>query len=375
MPGRRWQDEDRPLDEWIRLLQTSPDGETRWLAVEALIALAPAERSVPLFRAALDDPDPRARGAALHELFDLACEEDGRSSVVPAIPDLIRILDHPDPSFAAEAARTLGVLGPLAGSAVAALEAATRSRSSDLRIDAAEALESILGEERVPDDGRPTTLYRLVRKICPSSIGISDDPWQGLLRAYLVHEAPDGRGGPILEALRDAGSIDPEALANADHAELIVLTRSPGKNLKDSKVAVLRRLAAYVAKLGTEALDSLPTESLRDGLRSIRGIGPALADYLVLRGLFRPAYPVDRASYRIAVRHGWLDPEAGYDEAHAVLTDLAPDDPVALATIANGFASIGRQHCKPAAPRCDGCELRPLLPESGPVRADVDADD
>ena len=42
-------------------------------------------------------------------------------------------------------------------------------------------------------------------------------------------------------------------------------------------------------------------------LAGIKGIGPAAADAMVLFALKRPAYPVDRATFRVLVRHGWLD--------------------------------------------------------------------
>ncbi len=62
-------------------------------------------------------------------------------------------------------------------------------------------------------------------------------------------------------------------------------------------------------------------------------------------------YPVDRASYRILVRHGWIDPTVDYEEASHLLTSAAESDPAILATISNGFADVGRRFCKPSGPR------------------------
>ena len=42
----------------------------------------------------------------------------------------------------------------------------------------------------------------------------------------------------------------------------------------------------------------------------VPGIGLAAADAILLFALKRPSYPVDRATYRVLVRHGWLDPSA-----------------------------------------------------------------
>ena len=57
------------------------------------------------------------------------------------------------------------------------------------------------------------------------------------------------------------------------------------------------------------------TDDLRDELAGIRGVGMVGADAILLAALGRPAYPVDRGTYRILVRHGWLDPSATYDDA------------------------------------------------------------
>ena len=68
---------------------------------------------------------------------------------------------------------------------------------------------------------------------------------------------------------------------------------------------------------------SQPSRSARSWL-ALNGVGPATADALLLFALRRPVYPLDRATYRILVRHGWLDPSADYDEARAVVERPAP---------------------------------------------------
>ena len=100
------------------------------------------------------------------------------------------------------------------------------------------------------------------------------------------------------------------------------------------------------------------------------------ADAILLYALKRPSYPVDRATYRVLVRHGWLDPTATYDEARDLLVDSVTDradvlneeeDPaVELAELAHGMEQLGRRFCRAAAPHCDGCPLESLLPEGGP---------
>ena len=117
---------------------------------------------------------------------------------------------------------------------------------------------------------------------------------------------------------------------------------------------------------------SVPTADLRDELRTLRGISPAGVDAILLEGLRRPVFPVDRPSYRILARHGWLDPDAGYDEASDALRRYAPDDPPALQALAVHLDEIGTRFCKASAPKCEACPLRPLLPEGGPLAPGLD---
>ncbi len=100
----------------------------------------------------------------------------------------------------------------------------------------------------------------------------------------------------------------------------------------------------------------------------------------------RPAYPVDRATFRVLVRHGWLDPTATYDEARDLLLDCASSDAYKLderdhveykdlaedlMELAYGMNQVGRRYCRPAAPRCDECPLVSLLPEGGHRQTDA----
>src|SRR4029077_15443517 len=55
-------------------------------------------------------------------------------------------------------------------------------------------------------------------------------------------------------------------------------------------------------------------ESWQSELRAIRGVSWELADRILLFGGRQGVYPRDRGSQRIAARHGWVEPAAGYDE-------------------------------------------------------------
>ena len=111
---------------------------------------------------------------------------------------------------------------------------------------------------------------------------------------------------------------------------------------------------------------SSPTQ-IREELVAIRGISPAAADEILLRAFEQPRYPLDRATYRILLRHGWIDSTADYDETSDLLIRATGEDPNLLLDLSLWFDRLGRTHCRPSGPACDRCPLQPLLPEEGPL--------
>ncbi len=197
--------------------------------------------------------------------------------------------------------------------------------------------------------------------------GIAPGPEGGTFEAvatvYLAQWAEARAVARAVDALRESGWLDPEALAEADPLVVEDAWREAGARGLVKLVPALQRLARWSVK----ALDGdRPTEALREGLRGLKGVGAASADAILLGALGRAAYPVDRATYRILVRHGWIDPSADYDEARSLVEGAFPDDPRGLAQLSADFERIGRAACRASVARCDRCPLQALLPEGGP---------
>jgi endonuclease III len=203
----------------------------------------------------------------------------------------------------------------------------------------------------------------------PAREPASEPEFGDLLAALLGRTLAPAAVRKALDALDELGLTDASELADADLAELSAMRHAPApRTLKP-----LLTLARWVVKRGgLEAVAKLPTATLRDELRELRGIGPAGVDAILLEGLDRPVVPLDRAAYRILVRHGWLDADAGYDEASDALRRFAPDDPAALRSLAAHLGEIGTRFCKAGLPKCPTCPLRPLLPEGGPLAPGMD---
>ncbi len=192
----------------------------------------------------------------------------------------------------------------------------------------------------------------------------SQGTFEAVAAAYLAQWGEARAVAQAIDALREEGWLEPGALAAADEAAVADAWREAGSRGLVKLIPALQRLALWAAR---SLRDGASTETLRDGLRKIKGIGAASADAILLRGLGRAAYPVDRATYRILVRHGWLDASAGYDEARSLVEAALPDDPMGLSRLSAEFEHVGRLWCRASVAKCERCPLRPLLPEGGPL--------
>jgi endonuclease-3 related protein len=207
-------------------------------------------------------------------------------------------------------------------------------------------------------------------------------PFQAIVAVILDREV-GARWSAALEGLEEAGLLSPERLADTDILEICDALREKGIPAMPQDVAPLQHLARWLVEHHGGRVDSLfnpdrSTDWLRGELASIGGISLTAADAIVLFALKRPSYPVDRATFRVLVRHGWLDPTATYDEARGLLIDQSTelgdlreeDASNLLIELAGSMEKLGRRYCRVAQPLCEGCPLESLLPEGGP--RDVD---
>jgi endonuclease-3 related protein len=202
-------------------------------------------------------------------------------------------------------------------------------------------------------------------------VDLDSDPFERLIGVLLETSVDGVRMRSILDSLREAGLLEPEALASADPAELADVTRQGKKSLPPRSQAALQRLARWYHDRGiADGSDPISTETLREELTAINGIGSGTADELLSRGLGRPAFAVSRAAYRVLVRHGWIDASCTYTDARDLIESLAGENAALLTRLSQGFEQIGARYCRVSVAKCDRCPLRPLLPEGGPIQPD-----
>lgn len=217
------------------------------------------------------------------------------------------------------------------------------------------------------------------------------EPFEGICDVLLARKLGPEKTTAIIGVLRESDFLTPSRLATADVVDLTQTMAERRLSVSAAALAPVIRLARWLVEHHGGRISALfdphrSTEWLRGELTALKGIGAAGADAVLLYALTRPAYPVDRATFRVLVRHDWLDPTATYDEARDLVVDAAASqeaiyDEIELARneflaadlvqLAHGMDQVGRHYCRPAAPRCDDCPLASLLPEGGYRQVDA----
>jgi endonuclease-3 related protein len=207
---------------------------------------------------------------------------------------------------------------------------------------------------------------RLLAAYGPQQWWPGDSPFEVLVGAVLVQNTSWKNVERAIRNLAAADLLTPRALYGVPQEELEELIRPAG--YYRVKARRLRNLLAMVVERYDGSLDVMfqtSLETLREELLSINGIGPETADSILLYAGNLPTFVIDTYTHRVLARHGWIGFEAGYDELKEHFESGLARDGALYNEYHALLVRVGHVHCR-KQPRCDGCPLAELLPESGP---------
>lgn len=256
---------------------------------------------------------------------------------------------------------------------------------------------------------RIRNFYRtLFRRWGPQHWWPADSQFEVIVGAYLTQNTAWTNVERALAQLRAAGLLTLEGIRRTPLPKLENLIRSAGYFRQ--KAQRLKTFVEFVDRNHGGSLDRLfaqPTESLREQLLALNGVGPETADSILLYAGNHPSFVVDAYTRRILERHRLVSSKTTYDEIRTLfqaalsspsfvagcaadIRDFAagrrtprdrPDgschEPSGaslrprsdLAQIYNEMhgllVGVGKNYCLKRAPRCDECPLRRYLPEGG----------
>jgi endonuclease-3 related protein len=117
----------------------------------------------------------------------------------------------------------------------------------------------------------------------------------------------------------------------------------------------------YVEAGDFNALSKLDTDTLRDSLLTINGVGPETADDILLYAFERPVFVIDAYTRRLFSRLGFIAGDEAYEDLRLACEDRLASD----AGLYNEFHALIVVHAKTICrvrPRCGDCLLRESCP-------------
>ena len=183
----------------------------------------------------------------------------------------------------------------------------------------------------------------------------ADSRFEVMVGAILTQNTAWTNVEKAIAALRHADLLDAAALLRCRHDTLAAHLRPVGYfNLKTRR---LQNFCDWYLQQGGEAsLAGWPTDTLREALLSVNGVGPETADDMLLYGFDRAVFVIDAYTRRLFGRLGLLDAGLGYELLRARFERELPTD----AGLFNEYHALIVQHAKTVCrskPRCGGCPL------------------
>lgn len=170
-----------------------------------------------------------------------------------------------------------------------------------------------------------------------------------------------------LANLNDNGLMSVSELIELDEEELAELIRPAGYyRVKSRRLKNFLQVVDEQFDGSLDRLFELDRHDLRETLLRVNGIGPETADSIVLYAAEQPIFVIDTYTARVLKRHGWIEFEADYHEMQERFHYELAEDVQLYNEYHALIVRVGKEHCKPK-PKCDGCPLQCMLPESGPL--------
>jgi endonuclease III related protein len=160
-----------------------------------------------------------------------------------------------------------------------------------------------------------------------------------------------------IKNLKDKGLLNIESLHEISLPLLADEIRPAG--YFNIKAARLKNLISFIFERYDGDMSRLlmeKTDALREGLLSVKGVGPETADSILLYAAKRPVFVIDAYTYRILARHAIVEDQITYYELQELFTSNLAED----AGLFNEFHALivrtGKEFCR-GKPLCDHCPL------------------
>jgi endonuclease III related protein len=191
----------------------------------------------------------------------------------------------------------------------------------------------------------------------------SQDWWPGdtelemMVGAILTQNTSWKNVDKAIANLKNKGLLDIERLHSISPAALAEEIRPAGYfNIKSVRLKNLINFLVERYERDMSRFLSDETEALREGLLSVKGVGPETADSILLYAVKRPVFVIDAYTYRILHRHGLIEDQVTYDELKELFESNLPADESLFNEFHALIVRTAKEFCK-GKPLCEACPL------------------
>lgn len=189
-----------------------------------------------------------------------------------------------------------------------------------------------------------------------------DTPFEIAVGAILTQNTNWGNVEKAIINLKKETVFTAKTLHAVTHEKLALYIKPAGYfNIKAKRLKEFLAFLENHYKGSMEKMKTRDTQTLREQLLGVHGVGPETADSILLYALEKPVFVIDAYTKRILQRHRLASEKASYHE----LQDLFHNNLQADVELFNEYHALlvmlGKHYCKPK-PRCRGCPLEGLSP-------------
>lgn len=191
----------------------------------------------------------------------------------------------------------------------------------------------------------------------------AESPFEVMVGAVLTQNTAWLNVEKAIKNLIEKNSLSAERLVAARHDHLARWLRPVGYfNVKATRLKNFCQW--YLAAGGFTALKKLDTETLRQALLKVNGVGRETADDILLYAFERPVFVIDAYTRRCFARLGFIQGDEDYDRLRlAIETALGPN-----VSLYNEYHALIVRHAKEVCqprPLCTACVLENTCPATG----------
>ena len=188
-----------------------------------------------------------------------------------------------------------------------------------------------------------------------------ETPFEVIVGAVLTQNTAWKNVEKAVENLKKANVLNLQALHQISDKKLSELIRPAGyfnvktKRLKNMIEFLRLRYGGRLDKMFKEK-----TQSLREELLAVNGVGEETADSILLYAGNKPVFVVDAYTKRVFERHRYLKGGETYEEVQKTFMKHLPQKTGLYNDYHAQIVEVGKEFCR-KVPRCNACPLRLLL--------------